>query len=453
MKSILTGLFVLMIFTLAACSRPTPVVETQIVQTQEIASLPEATPTPAVMADTFFSGRAYVDSNSNRQLDETDPPLPGARFSVMGFGSLTDQDGYAWAMIPGGWDEPVTARMDPPENSDYTLIGPVEVTLQAGRVNSVDFLFAPAGTPSLTPPPTSPTPGKPAPVSTVSPTAPASHPAGPTATVLPPGAHRSDVTYCTSADGTKLKMDIYPPQNAEAPAPVVVYVHGGGWMSGSKNDDVARDYFGELTQRGFLVASLNYRLAPKYLFPAQIEDVKCAIRHLRANALSYNLDPDHIGAMGGSAGGHLVSLLGTTDPSAGWDIGEYPEQSSRIQAVIHMYGPSDLLALFKNWQQPVGEQVFGAASNTDPLMNQYSPVTYITPDDPPFLILQGVQDGVVPTEQAQILYDRLSAAGVPVQLVMVENAGHGLKPKGGDMQPSLPELVKLVADFFDQNLR
>jgi dipeptidyl aminopeptidase/acylaminoacyl peptidase len=118
-----------------------------------------------------------------------------------------------------------------------------------------------------------------------------------------------------------------------------------------------------------------------------------------------------------------------------------------------MYGPSDLLALFKNWQQPVGEQVFGAASNSDPLLDQYSPVTYITPDDPPFLILQGVQDGVVPTEQAQILYDRLSAAGVPVQLVLVENAGHGWKPKGGDMQPSLPELVNLVADFFDQNLR
>jgi acetyl esterase/lipase len=356
-------------------------------------------------------------------------------------------------MIPGGWDEPVTAEMRPPEGSGYTLIGPGEVTLQAGKVNSADFLFAPAGTPGLTPPQSSPTPGRQTPASAGSPTAAVSTPTGPTATVRPPGPHRSDVTYCTSDDGTKLKMDIYPPQNAEAPAPVVVYVHGGGWMSGSKNDDIARTFFGELTQRGYLVASLNYRLAPKYLFPAQIEDVKCAIRHLRANAASYNLDPDHIGAMGGSAGGHLVSLLGTTDPSLGWDTGEYPGQSSRIQAVIHMYGPSDLLALFKNWQQPVGEQVFGAASNSDPLLDQYSPVTYITPDDPPFLILQGVQDGVVPTEQAQILYDRLSAAGVPVQLVLVENAGHGWKPKGGDMQPSLPELVNLVADFFDQNLR
>ncbi len=113
MKSILTGLLVLLILPVPACSQPTPVVRDADRETQDFASLPEATPTPAVMADTFFSGRAYVDSNGNRQLDEADPPLPGARFSVMGFGSLTDQDGYAWAMIPGGWDEPVTAQHDP----------------------------------------------------------------------------------------------------------------------------------------------------------------------------------------------------------------------------------------------------------------------------------------------------------------------------------------------------
>jgi acetyl esterase/lipase len=405
------------------------------------------------MADTFFSGRAYVDQNGNQQLDEDDPPLPGAGFSVMGFGSFTDQDGYAWAMIPGGWDEPVKAQMTPPQGSRYTLIGPGEVILQAGKVSSANFLFAAPPAPSAT----STQPGSTLTRSTAGPTrtstALASTPTGPTATARPPGAHQTDVTYCTPQDGVQLKMDVYPAQNAVGPAPVVVYVHGGGWMSGSKNDDIARAFFGELTHRGFLVASLNYRLAPQYTFPAQIEDVKCAIRHLRANAASYNLDPENIGAMGGSAGGHLVSLLATTDASVGWDTGEYADQSSRIQAVIHMYGPSDLLALFKNWQQPIGEQVFGASSNTDPLLESYSPLTYITPDDPPFLILQGDVDGVVPTEQAQLLYDRLEAAGIPVQLVMVKNAGHGLRPKGGEMQPSLPELVDLVANFFDQNLR
>lgn len=418
------------------------------------AHAPEPAPsaTPVVMADTFFSGRAYVDQNGNQQLDEDDPPLAGARFSVMGFGSLTDQDGYAWALIPGGWEQPAPAQMLPPQGSAYTLIGPKEVVLQAGKVNSANFLFAPPQASGATATEAQAAGQTPIPPQATPATSTAA-PSGPTATVRPPSARQSDVTYCTTQDGVQLKMDVYPPQNASGRAPVVVYVHGGGWMSGSKNDDIARAFFGELTHRGYLVASLNYRLAPRYTFPAQIEDVKCAIRHLRANALSYQLDPQRIGAMGGSAGGHLVSLLGTSDASLGWDNGEYAEQSSRIQAVIHMYGPTDLIALFKNWQQPVGEQVFGAKSNTDPLMEVYSPLTYVTPDDPPFLILQGDVDGVVPTEQALFLYERLQAAGVPVELVMIKNAGHGLRPKGGEMLPSLPELVKLVADFFDQNLR
>ena len=214
-----------------------------------------------------------------------------------------------------------------------------------------------------------------------------------------------------------------------------------------------KPFFGELTQRGYLVASLNYRLAPKYKFPAQIEDVKCAIRHLRANAAEYNLDPDRIGAMGGSAGGHLVSLLGVTDASLGWDTGMYPEQSSRIQAVVDMFGPMDIIALFKNSSIAVGEQVFGVPSNSDPILEKYSPLPYITPDDPPFLILQGDLDSVVPVEQSLLLRDRLEATGVPVEFVLVKNAGHSWRPRGGEMQPGLEELIRIVADFFDQNLR
>ncbi|OGO37316.1 MAG: hypothetical protein A2W35_02425 [Chloroflexi bacterium RBG_16_57_11] len=261
------------------------------------------------------------------------------------------------------------------------------------------------------------------------------------------------MTYCTAPDGTKLVMDIYLPQTSTGPAPVVVYVHGGGWMSGSRNDEIAKTFFGELTQRSFLVASLDYRLAPKYKFPAQIEDVKCAIRHLRANATQYNLDPNHIGAMGGSAGGHLVSLLGVTDPSLGWDVGMYPEQSSQIQAVIDMFGPMDIIALFKNSSIKVGEQVFGVPNNSDPVLESYSPLAYITPDDPPFLILQGDLDSVVPVEQSLLLRDRLETTGVPVEFIIVKNAGHGWRPKGGEMQPGLEELIQIVADFFDQNLR
>lgn len=415
-------------------------------------------PTPAILADTFFSGRAYVDLNGNQRLDADDPPLAGARFDVMGWGSFTDQTGYAWALIPGGWDQPVNAQMAPPQGSGYALIGPAEVILQAGVQTSADFLFtpppvpsAPPPVPSATPPPPSVTPAQPDPsptpvtaASTQSPIAPA---------IRQPGSVRRDLTYCTSEDGTKLKMDLYLPQTPDGASPVVVYVHGGGWMSGSKNDEIAHTFFGELTHRGYLVASLNYRLAPKYKFPAQIEDVKCAIRHLRANAAEHNLDPDRIGAMGGSAGGHLVSLLGATEASVGWDNGMYAEQSSRIQAVIDMYGPMDIAALFENSSQSIIEQVFGASSNTDPLLESYSPLAYITPDDPPFMILQGDLDGVVPAEQSILLRDHLEASGVPVEYVLVKNAGHGLRPKGGEMQPSIEQVVQIVADFFDQSLR
>jgi acetyl esterase/lipase len=439
-----------MIIALSSCTPSTPQAQSSTPQVQAV-TLAETT-TPVVLADTFFSGRAYVDLNGNRRLDSDDPPLAGAHFSVMGFGSLTDETGYAWALIPGGWDKPAAAKMSPAEGSGYTLIGPDEVTLQSGAQTSADFLFTPPPTPSptrtpLTPNPTPTQPG-PATSTSVAPTLPTKTPV-----ISQPGAVRRNITYCTAPDGTKLLMDVYPPQTSAGPAPVVVYVHGGGWESGSKDDEITKTFFGELTQRGYLAVSLQYRFAPKYKFPAQIEDVKCAIRHLRANAAEYNLDPDHIGAFGGSAGGHLVALLGVTDPSLGWDSGMYPDQSSRIQAVIDMYGPMDIIALFKNSSLAVGEQVFGVPNNTDPLLEKYSPLAYITPDDPPFLIMQGDSDGVVPVAQSLLLRDKLEATGVPVEFVLVKNAGHGWHPKGGEMQPALDGLVRIVADFFDQTLR
>ena len=223
---------------------------------QAQALTPSETATPAVLADTFFSGRAYVDLNGNRLLDSDDPPLAGARFSVMGFGSLTDETGYAWAMIPGGWDKPAAAKMDPPEGSGYTLIEPDEVTLQSGAQTSAEFLFEPPSDPtatlsqpSSTSLPPSLTPARPKPA-TATATALPSRP--PTTPVIPePGAVRRNLTYCTAPDGTKQVMDVYLPNASSGPAPVVVYVHGGGWMSGSKNDEIAKTFFGELTQRGF----------------------------------------------------------------------------------------------------------------------------------------------------------------------------------------------------------
>lgn len=392
--------------------------------------------TPAVLADTFFSGRAFVDLNHNGVLDGGDAPLVGARFSAGGFGGQTGADGVAVAVIPGGWDQPVTARMSPPPESSYTLIGPGEVTLQSGKQTSADFLFD------------APLDGSPTPASQATRTSP------PKVNVTPqPGAVMIDLPYCIAPDGTTLTMDLYQPYELDGPSPAIIYVHGGGWIGGDKSDGAGALFIPELRRRGYTVFSVNYRLAPAYRFPAQIEDVRCAVRHVRANAEQYHIDAQRLGAIGGSAGGHLVALLGLADASPGWDVGEYTDQSSRVQAVIDLFGPTDLLKMVSEARRPIGEQVFGVSSNDDPRLQTYSPINYITPDDPPFLIIQGEQDELVPSEQSQILYDRLKAAGLPVQLVMVKNAGHGLLPVGGDPAPSIPQLVQLAADFFDQYLK
>jgi acetyl esterase/lipase len=400
----------------------------------------EPSATPMVYADTFFSGRAFVDDNGNGQIDSSDAPLKDARFTAAGFGGLTDASGYAMIVIPGGWDQPVTAQMAPPEGSGYTLIGPTEAILQSGVQNSADFLFAaPLSTPEITETAQS--------ISTTpTPTIQATR-------VSKPGAVLVNLVYCTAEDDVELTMDMYQPRKAKRLAPVVLYVHGGGWISGDKSDGAGHLFINELLRRGYFVAAVNYRLAPKYEFPAQIEDVKCAVRYLRANAAQYNLDPERIGAMGGSAGGHLVSLLGLSDENAGWDVGQYAEQSSHILAVVDMFGPSDMTKMYNEQGRRLITQVFGASGPEDPILKTSSPISYITSDDPPFLILQGEEDEVVSPSQSQLLYDELVAAGLPAQLVMVKNAGHGFRPVEGDLDPTLIELKKIVGDFFDQYLK
>jgi acetyl esterase/lipase len=180
-----------------------------------------------------------------------------------------------------------------------------------------------------------------------------------------------------------------------------------------------------------------------------IEDVKCAVRSLRAHAVEYNLDPDHVAAWGASAGGHLVALLGTSDKSAGWDVGEYLDQSSRVRAVIDLSGPSDLTKQFTNGDIQLMMIVnFGQ----DQLVAD-SPSTHVTSDDPPFLIFHGDNDGVIPVEQAHILYDKLVAAGVPAQLVIVKNGDHSLNAPDGSATPNPDERWQMMLDFLKSNLK
>ena len=258
------------------------------------------------------------------------------------------------------------------------------------------------------------------------------------------GGSDIDVTYCTP-DNQPQKMDLYYPKTG-GPWPVVMYVHGGSWTSLDKAEGVGWRY---LNDSGFLVVSVNYRLATTAVkFPVMIEDLKCAVRFLRAHSAEYRLDPDRIGALGASAGGHLVALLGTSDSSAGWDVGEYLDQSSRVQTVVTESGLSDFTVPINGGVSMAIYFAFGAlAGDPDPRMAAASPVTYITSDDPPFLIIHGDEDGTVPVEQAKILNDRLTKVGIPSTLVIVKGAGHDLKGING--LPTVPTSEEISADILE----
>ena len=259
-----------------------------------------------------------------------------------------------------------------------------------------------------------------------------------------------DVPYC-SPEGQPQKMDIYLPQSG-GPWPVFLYVHGGGWNKGDKAEGAGWKF---LNDKGYLVVSVNYRLAAYNVkFPAMIEDVKCAVRYLRAHAVEYNLDPKRIGALGASAGGHLVALLGTSDQSAGWDVGEYPDQSSRVQAVVAE-------AVFSDFTQPMPNSISMAIyfalgelpGTTTPVLTAASPVAFITPDDPPFLIIHGEKDGYSPVDQAKSLDAKLKAAGVNSTLIIVQGGQHSLNSADGSPTvPTQEEIGQAIVDFLNTNL-
>ncbi len=245
-----------------------------------------------------------------------------------------------------------------------------------------------------------------------------------------------DVTYCTDG-GQHLTMSLFAPAATARPAPVVLQVHGGGWERGERFVDLAQSTeAAQLVAHGIVVASVNYRLAPENPWPDQIIDVKCAVRFLRANALELGIDPNRIAAWGSSAGGQLVSLLGANDTPAAWDTGAFGDVSSRVDAVVDEFGPTDLTA--PGWGayiMKIFRTVFGTASGSSPVLRDASPITYVGPGDSPFLILQGTADHIVPAAQSEDLAQRLEADHVPTELDLVARGAHGLGTPGEDPSP------------------
>lgn len=250
-----------------------------------------------------------------------------------------------------------------------------------------------------------------------------------------------------------LLLDLYRPETKGDPLPLVVWVHGGGWQGGSKETCPAIPLAGH----GFVVASIDYRLTGVATFPAQIEDCRAAIRWLRAGAAKYDIDPKRVGVWGGSAGGHLVALLGTAGDVTRWDtVGGHTDQSARVQAVCDYYGPVDFLAesipeRAKGADSAVGRLLGGPVDERKEQAIAASPLTYISADDPPFLIVHGDRDELVSIEQSEILEAALKKAGLDVTFVRVKNAGHGMFREGSDPGPE--QIRDLVTAFFEKHLK
>lgn len=270
---------------------------------------------------------------------------------------------------------------------------------------------------------------------------------------VPPGVvvHR-DLEYARVGQRS-LRLDVYVPQQADRPLPLVVWIHGGGWRRGSKDRCPAA----RLVPQGFVAASIQYRLSDEAKFPAQIEDCKAAIRWLRANAGRFSIDAERIGVWGASAGGHLAALLGTSGDvrQLEGELGNL-DQSSRVQAVCDFFGPTDFLQMDDHAppgarlrhnapDSPESLLIGGPIPENQDKVRQANPITYVTPDDPPFLIVHGDRDPLVPLHQSQLLAEALRQAGVPVQLEIVRGAGHGFGNR--------PEVDRLVEQFFRRTLK
>lgn len=251
-----------------------------------------------------------------------------------------------------------------------------------------------------------------------------------------------DVAYGTGG-GLPLYLDIYEPLTPVAtPTPAVIWIHGGGWSGGDKYPSQVT----LLAQAGFFCVSINYRLSGEAKFPAAVEDAKCAVRWLRANAASYDVDSNAIGVWGASSGGHLALMVACADESAGMEgDGGWAGVSSRVQAVCSYYGPTDLSLAFG---QPMVESFLGASA--DPAVYQRaSPIYYVSKNDPPLLMVYGDEDNLVPLSQAQEMLTAYRKFGLSVQLIVVKNAGHGLGQVGtAPISPSRAEYEQAVINFF-----
>ena len=261
-----------------------------------------------------------------------------------------------------------------------------------------------------------------------------------------------DLEYAR-VDGKSMRLDIYGPRASKKPLPLVVWIHGGAWQNGDKRSCLAR----RLADQGYVVASINYRLSHEAIFPAQIYDCKAAIRWLRANAGKYHIDPNRIGVWGASAGGHLAALLGTSGDVEDLEGSLGPQKvSSRVQAVCDYYGPTDLIQMDAHAPRysrlrhdapysPESRLIGGPIQQNKEKVARANPIRYVSKDDPPFLIVHGDRDPIVPIHQSKLLKDALAKQGVDVSFSTISGAGHGFGRRRN--------VERMVEAFFAKHLK
>lgn len=270
-----------------------------------------------------------------------------------------------------------------------------------------------------------------------------------TAAVLRDAAFYRDLAYVTNGH-ERQKLDLFMPANVKNP-PLIILIHGGAFRAGSKENMRPVPFL----RQGYAVASINYRLSGDALWPAQLEDCKAAVRWLRAHAQEYGYDSARFGAHGTSAGGHLVAMLGAAGADKKFDMGENLDVSSRVQAVADFFGPTDFLQMDAH-RIPTGQAHDGPDSPESLLIGgsiqenkeksaSANPIAYVTKEAPPFLIVHGDMDPLVPWHQSQLLFDALASTGVPVTFYTVEGGGHG-----GFRDPNVDTLM---LEFFAKYLK